>query len=111
MGKQTENKRNSKGQFTQGNTEGNRFKKGEPSPNPNGRKNSFSDILNDLGDIEVNDKLRRERIMDKLYLMAEKGDLNAIKFIVEKLEGKNLERVQVQELEPLKIIELPDDFE
>ena len=110
MGKQTENKRDEKGRFTTGNTEGNRWKKGE-SGCPTGRRNSFSDILNELGDLEVDDKSRSEKIMDKLYAMAMRGDLNAIIFIVEKLEGKNLERVQVQELEPLKIIELPDDFE
>jgi hypothetical protein len=111
MGKQTDNTRNSKGQFTAGNSEGVKWKKGDPSPNPNGRRNSFTDILNDLGDVEVENKPRREKIMTKLYTLAERGDLNAIKFIVEKLEGKNLERVQVQDLEPLKILDLPDDFE
>jgi hypothetical protein len=108
--KQSDNKRDSKGRFTKGNTEGNRWKKGE-SGNPNGRKNSFSDILNSLGDVPSGDKPRREKLMEKLYTLAERGDLNAIKFIVEKLEGKNLERVQVQDLEPLKILDLPDDFE
>lgn len=110
MGKQTENKRDSKGRFKKGNKEGNRWKKGE-SGNPNGRRNSFTDILQEIGDIAVDERSKRERIMDKLYKMAERGDLNAIKFIVEKLEGKNLERVQVQDLEPLKILDLPDDYE
>jgi hypothetical protein len=110
MAKQTGNKRNKKGQFVKGNKEGNRFKKGE-SGNPNGRRNSFSDILQEIGDISIDDRSKREALMQKLYAMALRGDLNAIKFIVEKLEGKNLERVQVQDLEPLKILDLPDDYE
>ncbi len=108
--KQTDNNRNKKGQFTKGNTEGNRWKKGE-SGNPNGRRNSFTDILNSLGETKVEQKERRERIMLKLYAMAEKGDLNAIKFIVERIEGKAIETIKTQELEPIKILDLDEEYE
>ena len=108
--KQTDNNRNKKGQFTKGNTEGNRWKKGD-SGNPNGRRNSFTDILNSLGETKVEQKERRERIMLKLYAMAEKGDLNAIKFIVERIEGKAIETIKTQELEPIKILDLDEEYE
>ena len=108
--KQTDNNRNKKGQFTKGNTEGNRWKKGE-SGNPTGRRNSFTDILNSLGETKVQQIERRARIMLKLYAMAEKGDLNAIKFIVERIEGKAIETIKTQELEPIKILDLDEEYE
>ena len=107
--KQTQNKRKN-GRFAKGNKLGNRWKKGE-SGNPNGRRNSFTDILNSLGETKVEQKERRERIMLKLYAMAEKGDLNAIKFIVERIEGKAIETIKTQELEPIKILDLDEEYE
>lgn len=107
MDKQSANNRNSKGQFIKGNTEGNRWKKGE-SGNPNGRKNSFTDLLNEIGSqkIDADSRSKRFRIMSKLYSMAERGDLNAIKFIVERIEGKAVETIKTQNLDPIKIIDL-----
>lgn len=110
MAKQSENNRNSKGQFAKGNTEGNRWKKGE-SGNPKGRRNSFTDILNEIGDLEKDERSKRFKIMSKLYGMAERGDLNAIKFIVERVEGKAVETIRTQEIEPIKILDLDDDYE
>ena len=110
MKKETDNIRNSKGQFTKGNTEGNRWKKGE-SGNPNGRRNSFTDLLNEIGDQEKDDRSKRFKIMSKLYAMAEKGDLNAIKFIVERIEGKAVETIRTQEVEPIKILDLDEEYE
>ena len=82
----------------QRNTEGlkPRWKKGE-SGNPNGRpKKGFAiaDILNQIGDTVKDDKTRREVVLEKAYIMAETGDLNAIKFIADRTEGKALERIE-----------------
>ena len=49
--------------------------------------------------------------MLKLYAMAEKGVLNAIKFIVERIEGKAIETIKTQELEPIKILDLDEEYE
>ena len=110
MAKQADNKRNSKGQFTKGNTEGGKWKKGQ-SGNPKGRRNSFTDLLNEIGDQEKDNRTKRFQIMSKLYAMAEKGELNAIKFIVERIEGKAVETIKTQEIEPIKILDLDEEYE
>ncbi len=79
--KNTELIRNKKGQFTKGNKEGNR----------NGRPKkglAMSDIINQIGKTKKGKKTRRQIILEKAYDMAENGDLKAIQFIVERLEGK-----------------------
>ena len=66
------------------------FKPGK-SGNPNGRPKkglAMTDILIDIGNTEKDNKQRKTIILEKAYAMAEGGDLNAIKFIVERLEGK-----------------------
>lgn len=109
MSKQSDNNRNSKGQFAKGNTEGNRWKKGT-SGNPNGRRNSFTDLLKEIGDQGTDqERSRRFKLMSKLYSMAERGDLNAIKFIVERIEGKAVETIKTQNIDPIKIIDLDDE--
>ena len=92
MSKETENKRKN-GQFAKGNTLGNRWKKGE-SGNPNGRRNAYTDLIREFSFQKVNDKERREIILSKLFQLAERGDLRAIHIIVERLEGRALERQQ-----------------
>ena len=90
MSKQTKSKPHPT-HFKKGNKLGNRWKKGE-SGNPNGRRNAYSDLIKDFSFQKVNDKERRNIIIGKLFQIAERGDLRAIQFIVERLEGKALER-------------------
>jgi|TARA_Y100000034_G_scaffold101145_1_gene125197 hypothetical protein len=92
MSEQTANRRKN-GQFGNGNNIGKQFKPGQ-SGNLNGRRNSAKDILNKLLDLPKNDKTRRERLMDKLIAMAERGNLNAIKEVMDRTEGKSKEYVE-----------------
>ena len=90
--KQTANKQIN-GQFAKGNKLGNRWKKGE-SGNPNGRRNAYTDLIKDYSFTKINEKERREVVVSKLFQLAERGDLKVIQFIVERLEGKALERME-----------------
>ena len=90
--KQTANRRKN-GQFGNGNTIGKRFQPGE-SGNPNGRGNSAKDILDKLLDIPKKDSTRREGIIDKLISMAENGNLNAIKEILDRTDGRSREYIE-----------------
>lgn len=109
--KQTQNKPNGKlpnGKFAKGNTIGNRWKKGE-SGNPNGRRNAYTDLIKDFSYLKVDDKERREIVVAKLFQLAERGDLNAIRFIVERLEGKALERQErTTKSEPIQVMVIDD---
>ena len=111
MTKQTQNKRSnhkSNGDFAKGNKLGNRWKKGE-SGNPNGRRNAYTDLIREFSFQKVNDKARREIILSKLFQLAERGDLRAIQFIIERLEGKALERQErTTKSEPIQVLVLDD---
>jgi len=92
---ESEVKRTANGQFVSGHS-GNpatRFKPGN-NANPNGRRNSAKDILNELLDTSKKDKTRRENIMDKLLMMAEHGNLNAIKEVLDRTDGKSREYIE-----------------
>ncbi len=105
--KQTENKQ-SNGQFAKGNKLGNRWKKGE-SGNPKGRRNAYTDLIKDFSFTKVNEKERREVVVSKLFQLAERGDLRAIQFIVERLEGKALERQErTTKSEPIQVMVIDD---
>ncbi len=105
--KQTENKQ-SNGQFAKGNKLGNRWKKGE-SGNPKGRRNAYTDLIKDFSFTKVNEKERREGVVSKLFQLAERGDLRAIQFIVERLEGKALERQErTTKSEPIQVMVIDD---
>ena len=107
MSKQTANKREN-GQFAKGNKLGNRWEKGE-SGNPNGRRNAYSDLIKDFSFQKVNEKERRDIIVSKLFQLAERGDLRAIQFIVERLEGKALERQErTTKSEPIQVMVIDD---
>ena len=109
--KQTQNKPNGKlpnGKFAKGNTIGNRWQKGE-SGNPNGRKNAYTDLIKDFSFTKVGEKERRQVVVAKLFQLAERGDLRAIQFIIERLEGKALERQErTTKSEPIQVMVLDD---
>ena len=109
--KQTQNKHkqhNEKGGFAKGNTLGNRWQKGE-SGNPNGRRNAYTDLIKDFSFTKKGDKERREVVVSKLFQLAERGDLRAIQFIVERLEGKALERQErTTKSEPIQVMVIDD---
>ena len=97
------------GQFAKGNKLGNRFKKGEVS-NPNGRRNAARDILNKILDTEVDEKTKREKLLDKLVSMANRGNLNAIKEVLDRTEGKSTEYIITEEVKPIRVLEFDDDI-
>ena len=107
MSKQTKSKPHPT-HFKKGNKMGNRWKKGE-SGNPNGRRNAYSDLIRDFSFQKVNDRERRDVIIGKLFQLAERGDLRAIQFIVERLEGKALERQErTNKNEPIQVMVIND---
>ena len=107
MSKQTKSKPHQT-HFKKGNKMGNRWKKGE-SGNPNGRRNAYSDLIRDFSFQKVNDRERRDVIIGKLFQLAERGDLRAIQFIVERLEGKALERQErTNKNEPIQVMVIND---
>ena len=106
MTKQGENKGS---QFQKGNEVGKkyRWKKGQ-SGNPNGRRNAYTDLIKEFSFTKKGEKERREVVVSKLFQLAERGDLRAIQFIVERLEGKALdrqERVTKSELIQVMVID------
>lgn len=96
------------GQFAKGNKLGNRFKKGEVS-NPNGRRNAARDILNKILDTEIDDQTKRERLLNKLVNMANMGNLNAIKEVLDRTEGKPTEHIKTEEVKPIRVLDFNDD--
>ena len=97
--------------FKKGNQIGkeSRWKKGQ-SGNPNGRRNAYSDLIKEFSFQEVNGKERREIILGKLFQLAERGDLRAIQFIVERMEGKALERQErTNKSEPIQVMVIQED--
>ena len=97
--------------FQKGNSIGKetRWKKGQ-SGNPNGSRNAYSDLIREFSFQKVNDKERREIILQKLFQLAERGDLRAIQFIVERMEGKALDRQErVNKSEPIQVMVIQED--
>ena len=95
--------------FEKGNKIGHRWKKGE-SGNPNGRRNAAKDILNQLLDVEIDDRTQREQLMLKLIQMGMRGDLGAIKEVLDRTEGKSKEHIITEEFKPLQVLEFGDDI-
>ena len=96
------------GQFANGNSLGKKFKKGV-SGNPNGRRNAYTDLIKDFSFLKIGEKERREVVVSKLFQMAERGDLRAIQFIIERLEGKALERQErTNKSEPIQVMVIAD---
>lgn len=94
--------------FEKGNKIGNRFKPGEVN-NPNGRRNAARDILNKILDVEVDDVTRREKLLNKLIAMANRGNLNAIKEVLDRTEGKSTEHIITEEIQPIRVLEFDDE--
>ena len=94
--------------FEKGNKIGNRFKKGEVN-NPHGRRNAARDILNKILDTEVEDRTKREVLLDKLVSMANRGNLNAIKEVLDRTEGKSTEYIVKEEIKPIRVLLFGDD--
>ena len=97
-------------QFKKGNEVGKeyRWKKGQ-SGNPKGRRNAYTDLIKDFSFTKKGDRERREVVVSKLFQLAERGDLRAIQFIVERLEGKALERQErTTKSEPIQVMVIDD---
>ena len=94
--------------FQKGNKIGNRFKEGQVN-NPNGSRNAARDILTKILDTEVDEKTKREKLLDKLVNMANHGNLNAIKEILDRTEGKSTEYIVTEEVKPIRVLEFGDD--
>ncbi len=96
------------GKFAEGNTLGKKWQPGE-SGNLNGRRNAYTDLIKEFSFTKVNEIERRERVVSKLFQLAERGDLRAIQFIVERLEGKALERQErTTKSEPIQVLVIDD---
>lgn len=85
------------------------WKKGQ-SGNLNGRRNSAKDILNDILLVTKDDdeRTRKEILLDKLVAMAQRGNLPAMKEVLDRTEGKSTEHVITEEVKPLRVIEFGD---
>ena len=109
MNKEQKDIRRVNGQFKKGHKPDTMWKKGQ-SGNPNGRRNAYTDLIKEFSFTKVNDKERREVVVSKLFQLAERGDLRAIQFIVERLEGKALERQErTTKSEPIQVMVIDDD--
>jgi hypothetical protein len=76
------------------------FVKDDPRINRRGRPKkgeAITDILQKLLDKKDDSgKLRREKVSEKLIELAEKGDIVAIKYLVDRLDGKPKETVELE---------------
>jgi predicted transcriptional regulator len=95
--------------FEKGNKIGNRFKEGN-NANPNGRRNAARDILNKILDTEVDERTKRERLLNKLVNMANQGNLNAMKEVLDRTEGRSTEYIVTEEVKPIRVLEFGDDI-
>ena len=57
----------------------------------------MSNLLNRLGDTATDEGTLREQLAAKLYQMALKGDINAIKVCLERMDGRVREELHVIE--------------
>ena len=100
--------RRQNGQFGKGHKPKTMWKKGQTG-NPEGRRNAYTDLIKEFSFTKVNEKERREVVVSKLFQLAERGDLRAIQFIVERLEGKALERQErTTKSEPIQVMVIDD---
>ena len=73
---------------------------------------AIADILNELGDKEVNeDQTQKEAVLEKVYDQAMDGDLNATKFIADRTEGTSVQRMAVTSHEPIQVMRIVEQKE
>ena len=48
--------------------------------------------------------------MDKLVSMANRGNLNAIKEVLDRTEGKSTEYIITEEVKPIRVLEFDEDI-
>ena len=69
------------------------------SGNPGGRPpnpESITNLMRQAGDmVGVDGRLRKQALVEMLWRKAEKGDLRAAEYIVDRLEGKPKERQEI----------------
>tara|TARA_R100001244_G_C5132752_1_gene126178 strand:- start:331 stop:708 length:378 start_codon:yes stop_codon:yes gene_type:complete len=97
---QVKPRRNARGQWIAGQS-GNPsglFQTGNTASLGHGRRNSVSNLLNRLGDTSTDEGTLREQLAAKLYQMALKGDINAIKVCLERMDGRVREELHVTEV-------------
>ena len=80
-------------QFKEGNTVG-----------KNGRRNAVSDLLRVMGDEKKGDGTRMEAVLNRLYQLAEAGDIRAIQELLSRIWGRSPETILTQELAPDELI-------
>ena len=92
--------RDSRGRWLPGQSgnESGLFKPGNAAAVGHGRKNSVSDLLNRLGDTVTDEGTLREQLAQQLYNMALRGDINAIKVCLDRMDGRVREELQVTEI-------------
>ena len=87
------------------------FVKGDPRINRKGRPKkgqALTDILSYKLDQKTGDgKLHREVVADKLIALAEAGDVSALKYLMDRIDGKPKESIEMSE----KRDDLPADPE
>jgi len=80
-------------QFEEGNTVG-----------KNGRRNAVSDLLRVMGDEKKGDGTRMEAVLNRLYQLAEAGDIRAIQELLSRVWGRSPETILTKELAPDELI-------
>lgn len=73
------------------------WRKGQ-SGNPNGRppkEKALTTLLEQCGNVEEDGKTRKQRLAEELWALALNGDLPAIKYIYDRLDGKPRETMDV----------------
>ena len=107
MSKHKESRREN-GQFDKGHKPKTMWKKGQ-SGNPKGLRSPYTDLIKELSLKKVDGKEQRLVVMNKLFELAKRGDMKAIQFIVERLEGKALERQErTNKNEPIQVMVLQE---
>tara|TARA_Y100001970_G_C14259283_1_gene878408 strand:+ start:7221 stop:7550 length:330 start_codon:yes stop_codon:yes gene_type:complete len=94
--------RNSKGQFVAGNTAS--VGKGRPKGTL-----SIPDILKKIGEesgTSDGEHTKLDVVLRRVFKYAIEGKAWAVQFIADRTEGKAIERVQTQEIEPIKVLDI-----
>ena len=77
-----------------------KWEKGQ-SGNPKGRPKKeycLTDILKEQGNVDIETpeglKTRKQAISEKLWTMAQDGDITAIKYLMDRVDGKPLQQIE-----------------